>query len=188
MNRRDILLALGRSGELTPERSDYVRRYPEDLVKLKLLEWKVPEAVLTAAEMPVTKFSLRPNRRLKPSEVQTAVDTHLALLGLDPVPVEYVHPNIADRWDLHPDWEARLQGAKAEWLLSLYHRRVARVLEFSTQTAFRPLLPLIAAGIHPYGLDASGERFLCVDTHADHDAGIREWDLANLPTERNIRP
>lgn len=171
LDRKAILIALAREGQLTQERQITVRAGAPKDVRAALLSWGVAPSVILTAGMPVIKPPT--TTRMKDREVQRQVDLHLTALGYGPAAITWTHPNIASRVYLDETWEALLQGAYVEWALPLYPSRIARLLAYADRDPWRPLLRLIEHAVHPYGLAERGD-FIVVDTTIDPQTAVLE--------------
>jgi hypothetical protein len=152
MDRRAILLALAAAGELTPERALVVRAGAETLVLSEIARWGV------SAALDVAGIAVVPGRGdISDEDAQAAVDMHLALLGLEPVPVRWTSRVGASTAQHDPTWAraAELAGDPTVGMALGYDGWPARIM-MATDDAWVPLHKLLRAGILPYGLDARG--------------------------------
>lgn len=161
MNRRDILLALSKSGELTPDRSLAIRSLPDEKLRSQITIWGItdPDALLIAG---VQRIKM-PGTTLMPKfEVERQVTLHLMAIDWEDMPVGWVNQQEADSAFLVEEWERLIIGSPPIWAIPALPFRVSKLLGMAGHEAWQPLIQLIDHGRLPYGPCTDG-RFLVVD-------------------------
>lgn len=149
MNRRAVLLALARSGRLTPERAEYVRLAHESDVRLALARWRVPNVVLDAADIPLR----RGRTPATEDRIARACELHMLALGHEPTHFRWVVPRDGARLPLARWWELARGDAVLDVASALgIPERVARVLAHHREAAWKPLADLASRGVWVFGI------------------------------------
>lgn len=145
VDRAAVLVAMWRCGFADPARVEAVRLASDEELPRLLLGWGAPAPVLDAAGLP------RPMRRPSGEAVRRRVAAHLAMLGMDELPLRWVSRDEASLLAADDRWEGALGDRAEGWALSAWGPKGARIAARRDEPAWRPLYELLTAGVLPAG-------------------------------------
>lgn len=149
VNRRAVLIALGKNGDLDTDRSFFIRTAPDAEIRRQLKEWNVSPEIQKAAGIPL--LTVDQTAHMPDIEIQRQVNLHLTLLELDLATIEWVTYRQAVNSRPDAKWAARLLAVPMEWSYENLPRRIAAILLFSDEPEWKPMFRLIEHNVHPYG-------------------------------------
>lgn len=155
MNKRELLLALGRSGKLTKELSDFIRINPDQNIIPVIRDGKYNKAVKSAAGIPIFKI---PTKEViaSPQEIKRYLELHCSLIGMEYTGYQEVESTDTRFLKIDTQWEITLanKNVPESWYYMKLPLHTARACGASLEDeAYSPFLSLLERNIWVLGPD-----------------------------------